>query len=382
MPSVSRVAGGIFEVERRLAQQIAALNQNEVQAFGTQDEFTQEDAAAWQPVNVLAFPTYGPRAFGWSPALKQAFDANSADVGHLHVLWMHTSLIMRSWSRHHRKPYITTLHGMLDPWALRNSRWKKVLSATFYERSCLNEAACVQAFSRNELDAARSFGLKNPICVIPNGIDIPQPCAEPAPWEANGKKTLLYLGRLHPKKGLLNLLGAWNKLRLASHASLKNWQLAIAGWSQGGHESELKELAADYDIQSAVKFLGPLYGNAKAAAYSHADAVVLPSFSEGLPMAVLEAWSYRKPVLMTPQCNLPEGTAASAAIEVEPQVETLAAGLGTLLDATDAERMRMGERGWDLVNQKFTWPTVATEMLAVYGWLVGGGAAPASVQLN
>ncbi|HEX4413387.1 MAG TPA: glycosyltransferase [Lacipirellulaceae bacterium] len=382
MPSVSRAAGGIFEVERRLAQQIAAMDQIEVQAFGTQDEFTQEDADAWKPVEVRTFPTRGPRAFGWSPALKQAFDDNSADVGHLHVLWMHTSIIMRSWSRHHRKPYLTTLHGMLDPWALRNSRWKKELSAVLYERSCLNEAACVQTFSRSELRSAREFGLNNPICVIPNGIDIPQLCGVPAPWEVNGKKTLLYLGRLHPKKGLVNLLGAWRKLRTASHTGLENWQLAIAGWSQGGHEAELKELTAAYGIQSEVKFLGPLYGDVKAGAYCGAEAVVLPSFSEGLPMAVLEAWAYRKPVLLTPQCNLPEGAAIGAAIEVAPEVDTLAEGLASLIEASDAERAQMGERGWELVNQKFTWPKVAAEMLSVYGWLVGGGPAPASVQLS
>jgi poly(glycerol-phosphate) alpha-glucosyltransferase len=99
-------------------------------------------------------------------------------------------------------------------------------------------------------------------------------------------------------------------------------------------------------------------------------------------MAVLEAWAYRKPVLLTPQCNLPEGAAIGAAIEVAPEVDTLAEGLASLIEASDAERAQMGERGWELVNQKFTWPKVAAEMLSVYGWLVGGGPAPASVQLS
>src|SRR6201999_348714 len=134
MPSVSRAAGGIFEVERRLAQQLVTEERVEIDAFGTQDEFTQSDASAWGSVHVQSFPMYGPRAFGWSPGLHRAFESTSADVGHLHVLWMHTSLIMRAWSRRKHKPFLTTLHGMLDPWALRNSRWKKVLSTLAYER--------------------------------------------------------------------------------------------------------------------------------------------------------------------------------------------------------------------------------------------------------
>jgi glycosyltransferase involved in cell wall biosynthesis len=381
-PSVSRAAGGIFEVERRLAQCLVALPGVSVEAFGTEDEFTRLDAQSWQPIDVRTFRAYGPRSFGWSPGLSRAFGSASADVGHLHVMWMHTSLIMRRWSRRQRKPFMTTLHGMLDPWALANSRWKKRVCALAYERNCLTQAGCVQVFSEAEFASAREFGLKNPVCIIPNGIDAPQKSTAEVPWAnaiPNGKRILLYLGRLHPKKGLINLLGAWNKLRSTSHPALDAWKLVIAGWSQGGHEADLKSLAIEYGIDRDVIFLGALYGEAKSAAYQHADAVVLPSFSEGLPMAVLEAWSYKKPVLMTPQCNLPEGFAVGAAVESLPTKESLAQGLAQLTEATDAERTYMGVCGLGLVNRKFTWPGVAAEMHSVYGWLVGGGPKPACV---
>jgi glycosyltransferase involved in cell wall biosynthesis len=131
-----------------------------------------------------------------------------------------------------------------------------------------------------------------------------------------------------------------------------------------------------------VQFLGPLYGDAKAAAYSRADAVVLPSLSEGLPMAILEAWSYRKPVLLTSQCNLPDGARTGAAIEVQPSVDGLAAGLANLIEASDEQRVRMGQCGWELVKRKFTWEKVADEMLAVYRWLLSGGSPPPCVQKN
>jgi poly(glycerol-phosphate) alpha-glucosyltransferase len=160
---------------------------------------------------------------------------------------------------------------------------------------------------------------------------------------------------------------------------MDGWQLVIAGWSQLGHEAELKSLVSTYGIARDVSFVGPLYDDAKAAAYRFADAVVLPSHSEGLPMVVLEAWAYKKPVLMTPQCNLPEGFAVGAAIESQPDEDSLALGLAQLFEASDDERVRMGVHGWDLVNRKFTWPRVADEVHSVYRWLVGGGPSPACV---
>ena len=381
-PSVSRAAGGIFEVERRLAQSLIERPGVHLEVFGTEDEFTRLDATAWEPITVQAFPYHGPRSFGWSPELRRAFMAAEADIGHLHVLWMYTSLVMRSWSRRCRKPFVTTLHGMLDPWALGNSRWKKRLGALIYERNCLAKAACIQVFSEGELNSARSFGLKNPVCVIPNGVDLPSESTSnttSSELRPTGKKILLYLGRLHPKKGLGNLLAAWKDLLKKSLPAMDEWRLVIAGWSQVGHEADLKSMVSAFGIERDVMFVGPLYDEAKAAAYRSSDAVVLPSYSEGLPMAVLEAWAYRKPVLMTPQCNLSEGFAAGAAIESQPDKDSLALGLAQLFEASDEERIRMGTRGWELVNRKFTWPRVADEMHSVYRWLVGGGPLPACV---
>jgi len=294
---------------------------------------------------------------------------------------MYTSLVIRRWSRRHDKPFVTTLHGMLDPWALRNSQWKKRLSSFGYERDCLRRAACIQAFSEPELAAARKFGLNNPICVIPNGIDIPIATGAGPPWNGKliDKKVLLYLGRLHPKKGLVNLLASWRNLRALSHPKIGNWHLVIAGWSQLGHDAQLRELANVYTLEDDVTFTGALYDAAKSAAYKHAHAIVLPSYSEGLPMAVLEAWSHRKPVLMTPQCNLPEGFAAGAAIEAEPEEQSLTEGLSRIFDSTDDDLSCMGARGLDLVKRKFTWDKVADEMLSVYRWVVGGGSAPECV---
>ncbi len=390
-PCISRLAGGIFEIERRLAQSLAALPDASVEVFGVADEFSQADDSLWAPLKPESFSYIGPAFFRYSAGLASGFADCSADVAHLHALWMHTSLVIRSWSRLRRRPYVTTLHGMLDPWAVKNARWKKRLSALLYERDCLSSAACLQANSEAELVSARAFGLKNPICIIPNGIDLPSGIPAAPPWKGTveaGRKVLLYLGRLHPKKGLPVLLKAWAAI------PREDWVLAVAGWDQHGHEAELMEQCDQLglswaalraarpptrDSLPAVIFLGPQHGGAKDACYAACDGFVLPSLSEGLPMAVLDAWANGKPVLMTPECNLPEGFAAEAALRAQPEEQSLAAGLRELLQATDCERQTMGARGLALVRERFTWQCVAEQMLAVYRWVIGGGEPPACV---
>jgi glycosyltransferase involved in cell wall biosynthesis len=153
----------------------------------------------------------------------------------------------------------------------------------------------------------------------------------------------------------------------------------IAGWDQGGHAAALRHLIDELGAARTVSLVGPQFGNRKAASLAFADAFVLPSLSEGLPVAVLEAWSYGLPVLMTEACNLPEGFAAGGALRAEPDARSLTEGLRHLIAMSDADRKRMGARGRMLVRERFAWPQIARQMTAVYEWLLEGGPAPASV---
>ena len=211
-----------------------------------------------------------------------------------------------------------------------------------------------------------------------------------------GRKVLLYLGRIHPKKGLVNLIKAWevvNRKSKIGNRKYEEWVLAIAGWDQGGHEKELKRLCDELGIawqdarsqksvvssQWSVVFLGPQFGEDKAACYRNCDGFILPSFSEGLPMAVLEAWAHGKPVLMTPECNLPAGFARGAAIRIEPNVESIEAGLRELFQAPNSALQALGDNGLQLAREQFAWPVVAEEMAGLCQWMLGGGDKPACI---
>jgi poly(glycerol-phosphate) alpha-glucosyltransferase len=269
---------------------------------------------------------------------------------------------------------------MLDPWAVRHARWKKIPALFFYERNCLKRAACLHAMSAAECDSVRSFGLRNPVCVIPNGVDIP---TEEAVQRAGARafpedrRVLLYIGRLHEKKNLSSLLDAWALLKKSG--KIGDWILAIAGWDQDQQEMQLRRRALSLGLEETVRFLGPQFGDQRIACYRDCDGVILPSLSEGLPMVILEAWAFGKPVIMTPQCNLPEGFAFQAAMRVEPITASISDGIADFLGLSDAERRGMGGRGLALVRERFVWKEVAGCLLDVYTWLAGGGPPPACI---
>jgi glycosyltransferase involved in cell wall biosynthesis len=279
-----------------------------------------------------------------------------------------------------RRPHMVSPHGMLDAWALRNSGWKKRLAARLFEDENLKSAGCLHALNAAEHGAIREYGYRGPVCMIPNGVDVPQDAAPPEMpwWKKSGPemKTLLYLGRLHPKKGLPNLLKAWSRL---DDELLARWRLVIAGWDEDSHKLALRRMATVLRIEPTTTFPGALYSDDKRAAFYHCDGFILPSLSEGLPIVVLEAWAAGKPVLMTPQCNLPEGFEAGAAMEIEAEEGSIEEGLRRFMMMGDAERMQMGENGRALVAQRFAWPVIAGEMAAVYRWLAGTGPRPDTV---
>jgi poly(glycerol-phosphate) alpha-glucosyltransferase len=164
-----------------------------------------------------------------------------------------------------------------------------------------------------------------------------------------------------------------------SAAGARDWILVIAGWGEKGHGQRLRRIADAHGLGDSLRFVGPQFDDAKAASFACADAFVLPSLSEGLPVAVLEAWSYGLPVLMTEACNLPEGVAAGAALSIATDPAGIAAGLRQLFALSDAERRNIGARGRALVRERFTWASVGAQMAAVYQWVLGGGPPPSCV---
>lgn len=429
LESVSRADGGIFEAELALQRELFLGQGVQVDVVGMEDRYSAMDASRWLPLKARAIKVHGPGSFGYSPDLLPSLNP-MADLLYAGTLWKYPSWAALQWAEQTGKPMMVAPHGSLDEWALRNAAWKKRIAAALFKNRQLRKASCLRALCQSEADAFRAYGLTNPIAIIPNGVEIPEEEQElvAGSWEMGGHtqpstldvacpavaphplrrrstpRTLLFLGRIHPKKGLPNLIRALKKALDARPSTFDscNWQLVIAGWDQGGHEAELIQLCKElglsfshkmhkehttgetsaFSLQSSVFFFGPAFGQEKEDLLRSADAFILPSFSEGLPMSVLEAWAYGLPVVMTPECNLPEGFAADAGIRIGSDAASIALGLDSLFSMSDKDLCSMGGRGRELVKARFTWKTVAAQMREVYDWMLGGGAPPGSVVMK
>lgn len=376
----TRRGAGLYFAVHRLSRAVAEAGTT-VEALALDDGGPREDLDAWRPVTPRIFPRRGLAALGYSPPLRSAlFDAaNDNTVLHLHGLWLAISRDCLNVSEKRRAARIISPHGMLDPWALKQGTLRKRLAGFLFEWRNLGQARCLHALGDSEYRSLRALGFKVPIAVIPNGVDLPierPDVDDPLPsWR--GRRVMLFLGRLHPKKGLLPLLEAWKRASIDSA-----WGLVIAGPDDSGHLAQLSELIQSLRLSDSVSLVGPRHGAEKDRLLRRADVFVLTSHSEGFPMAVLEAMAYGKPSLISGACNFPEAYRAGAAAQGEPDVAQLAPALKEFLSRSPEDLRAMGQKGRALVERDYAWPVVARQMRRVYRWMVEGGDPPIQVRLE
>ena len=196
-------------------------------------------------------------------------------------------------------------------------------------------------------------------------------------------KYVLFLGRIHPKKGLMDLVKAWAAIQKSEVSSQKSevggqprWRVVVAGGDEGGHLQELKVEIGKLKLESCFEFIGPVEGAAKWEAYRSADIFVLPTYSENFGIVVAEALACGVPVIPTRGTPWEDLQTHRCGWWCETGAEPLAAALREALGRTDAERRAMGARGRELVETKYTWPAAGKKMLAVYRWILDSGEKP------
>lgn len=368
--SITRMAGGVFDAVRDLFTNRVFEKLN-IKIYSYFDDYVKEDLSSWHNIPINLFKAY-PMLF--SHKVKSFLLKEDVDIFHMETLWRYPQLLMVTWKKHKKAPIVCTPHGMLDPYIIKNQGVvKRLVSNMFFQKS-LEAVDCYHALCQKELEDIRAYGLKQPVAIIPNGINLPDPDLKFE--KTDNKKHLLYLGRLHKKKGVDLLLKALATINKEKNGLLDNWQIDLVGWDHEGCKAELEKIVSDNRLEDKVVFHGGLFGKDKQSMYANADGYILPSHGEGLPMTVLEAWSWKLPVVMTPECHIPEGYDADAAIKINDNVESVEDGLKTFLGMSDEERQSMGMRGYNLVRENFTWDVSAKKMIEVYEWLLGNHEKP------
>jgi glycosyltransferase involved in cell wall biosynthesis len=311
--------------------------------------------------------------------LEQA--VRSAEVVHLHGLWQAQTRRGAHAARAAGVPYVIAAHGMAEPWALRHKYWKKRVYLALVESKNLRRASCLHALSRPEIGHLRRIAPWAPICFIPNGVDLgfaqdlpPRSVLEAEHPELRGKFVLLFFGRLHVKKGLDLLADALGRIA----PDRPDVHLLLAG-NDGGAWAPFRDRMEQLGLGARMTYLGHVAGERARQVWAASDAFILPSYSEGFSMAVLEALACRVPSLITTACHFPELAASEGAVVVTPDADSVTRGLRELLERSPGERAQLGRMGRQLVETDYTWTRQAERLAAVYGWLSGGGAPPEPV---
>lgn len=308
-----------------------------------------------------------------SQGLARAVDraAQRGMLLHAHGMWLLPNIYPAHSARRHCVPLVISPRGMLGAEALAFSRHRKRIAWALGQRRALQAATCFHATAESEAEDIRRAGLTAPVAVIPNGIEIPRGVAQ------QGARTVLYLGRLHPKKNIDVLVAAW--ARVAERHP--DWRLRIVGPVELGYRDTLERLVTQLGAPR-VSFDNPLFGEAKWAAYRSAGLFVLPTLNENFGMVVAEALATGVPVISTKGAPWAGLDTKHCGWWVDHGVVAMEGALNAALSLPDDERAAMGRRGRDWMARDFGWDAVAARMAEVYAWCLCHGGQPQCVLLE
>lgn len=318
--------------------------------------------------NVFSFPTAFPHFWKRSPAMAAALAARVADYDllHIHSLYLFHNMVGPAAARRAGKPYIIRPHGLLDPFIWHRHRLRKSLMEIAFQNKALRGAAAVHYTSADEMRISQPHACGAPGVVIPLGVDLPT--LHPTPIQKADR--ILFLSRLHAKKGLDLLIPAFAQVKQRR----PNVELVIAGPDDGALKPT-RDLVAKHGLESSVSFPGMLSGDAKARAFEQASLFVLPSYSENFGIALAEAMAAGLPVVTTDKVNIHDAVSDAEAGLVTPcDVQPIADAMLRIL-SDPALAARLGRNGRELASTRYSWRAVGDQLETLYARLIAEKAA-------
>ncbi|MGH8594663.1 MAG: glycosyltransferase [Gammaproteobacteria bacterium] len=380
--TISKRGGGVASYLWGLAEQQARAG-IKLTIAGLEDDqvgLDRDTYASWGEI-VTATPT-GPRALGWSRRLARRLASviPNMDLVHIHGLRAVLSRDVRRAAVRHRKPLIISPHGQLYPQVLARNPVRKALLARLFVDADLKAASYLHATSTAEAEHIKSYGLNRSIAVVPIGIDADAYRLEVEQARRAvdrrfsvlaGRRRIVVLALLHPKKGLERLAMSWGRL----NKDFKEWRLVIAG-PDAGYEAQSRAAFAAHAPGDSVLWIGPVYGRDKAELLAGSDVLVLPSDWENFGIVVLEALAAGIPAITTTGSPWRELPQRDCGWWVRPTAGALAETLATAMAMEDPRLRSMGERGRQLVYEKYTWDRCGAQMMSLYESTIRGEKWP------
>lgn len=372
VPSIGNESSGPSYSVTRLCSELVAQNQDVILA------------SLDFPLNTIllkflkTFPLgLGPQRLGRSPSMRKWLfvegKSGLIDILHNHSLWMMPNVYPCSVSRRYNIPLVVSPRGTLSEWAFSSGSMVKKVFWPLLQEPAIKATTFFHATAFSEYKDIRRMGFKQPVGIIPNGIDIPQHKRS----NNRDKRTILFLGRIHPIKGVDMLLEAWGIIS----PRFQEWQLRIAGPDNDGYLSRMKSLSAHLKLKR-IEFSGPLYGEAKLKAYRDAELFILPSHSENFGMSVAEALAAGTPVIVSKGAPWEGVERERAGWWIDMGLDPLVACLEIALCIPRETLHCMGIKGRNWMQRDFSWEDIAQKTNQAYQWILNGGKKPDWILLN
>lgn len=314
----------------------------------------------------------GPKKLGRSPSLYNWLNKRCReeyiDIIHNHGLWQINSLYPAWISRKYQIPLVQSPRGAFSEWAMNWGSRIKPMFWKLLQHPALKNVTCFHATAECEYHDIRRLGFRQPVAIIPNGIDLNVKKKK----KNKIRKTILFLGRIHPNKGLDMLIPAWKKVK--EYPESQNWTLRIVGSDEGnnvrkGYLEDCIKLVKELKVND-IEFMGPLYGENKIEAFKNADLFVLPSYSENFAMTVAESLSVGTPVIVSKGAPWEQLSTYNAGWWIDIGIHPLIEALIKAMRCSQEELTSKGEAGYFWMKNEFSWEKVSAKMELTYKWLL------------
>jgi glycosyltransferase involved in cell wall biosynthesis len=361
---ISEIAGGVPAVVRQLSDRMARRGISVQVAHATGDPGELKVMA-----EVFTYPpTALGRSWSWGYGLRSGVARLAKSAGgdqsvmHIHGVWAAPQYFAARYAQAAGVPFVVTAHGMLEPWLWNQQGWKIHCKKRVYWFAlgypALSKATVIHAITPRERNHLKKLFPGTRIEVIPNAIDMDKIGASPSGERC---KSILFLSRIEPKKGVDVLLRAFAQARIS-----KEWSVDIVGpvWSQA-YLSRLESIVDEFGLTKRVRFHGPLFGEQKSKLIDSAWVMVAPSHSEVVGLVNLEAAARCLPTITTHQTGLHDWESGGG-ILIDPSDNSLRKALAEACSWSEQEHRSRGEASRNLVQQRYSWQVVLPLWMQLY----------------
>lgn len=354
IPTIDRADGGTSTYMAVLANALGCMVELHVVTSKTANPVELKNC------HVHFVPDFKLTGWQWHKIVSRLIDELHPDVIHINCCWMPACAAMQRLADRHGIPTVLTPHGMLEPWIIsRHYLTRKWPALLLYQRKAIARAGFIHATAEMEANNILTLGYNRNVRVAGLGIDV-EAVPQRSSWLQ--QRRLLFLSRIHEKKGVEDLIAAASRLK----KQLDGYEIVIAGEGEDGYIAQLKAKISGAGLQGVVKMLGGVYGERKWQLLHESDFMVLPTYSENFGYVIAEALATATPVVTTTGTPWRELNTEGCGACIETGVEPLVKALGAFMVLTDAGREQMGLRGRKLVERKYSSKAMAEAIAMMY----------------